>query len=105
MPNGLKIAQMDITYTDFFPLQDPPKFPQNWDFWFEKKPSGSTGSDGIPPVNCVPRRSGTGLFQNFNSGISRQKSVPRFFPLVSFELIWKKRNVSVLLANLARGSI
>jgi hypothetical protein len=25
----------------YFPLQDPPKFTQNWDFWFENKPSGS----------------------------------------------------------------
>jgi hypothetical protein len=22
-------------------LQDPPKFTQNWDFWFENKPSGN----------------------------------------------------------------
>jgi hypothetical protein len=32
-------------YQDFT-LQDPPKFTQNWDFWFENKPSGNPGSDG-----------------------------------------------------------
>jgi hypothetical protein len=36
MPHDHKI------YQDFS-LQDPPKFTQNWDFWFENKPSGNPG--------------------------------------------------------------
>jgi hypothetical protein len=40
VPNGHKIFQMVIKYHNIF-LPRPSKFDQNWDFWFENKPSGN----------------------------------------------------------------
>jgi hypothetical protein len=33
------------------PLQDPPKFTQNLDFWFENKPSGNPVEDYVINVH------------------------------------------------------
>jgi hypothetical protein len=38
-----KMDQVSINLYQHLPLQDPPKFTQIWDFWFENKPSGNPG--------------------------------------------------------------
>jgi hypothetical protein len=50
MPNGHKIYLHNGRKTfdmskihKHSPLQGPPKFTQNWDFWFENIPSGNPG--------------------------------------------------------------
>jgi hypothetical protein len=61
IPNDQKMYQKDIRYTKWllnipnghkiyqhFTFQGPPKFYQNWYFWFQKKPSDNPGWRGQP---------------------------------------------------------
>jgi hypothetical protein len=49
VPNGHKISQMSVKYSKWplnistFSNLRPSKIYPNWDFWFEKKPSGNPG--------------------------------------------------------------
>jgi hypothetical protein len=45
VPNGRKVEQMAILYTNIFPLSRPTKIYPNWDFGFENIPSGNPGFD------------------------------------------------------------
>jgi hypothetical protein len=46
IPNVRKIFQMPIKYISAFSHLRPSKICPNWDFWFEKKPSGNPAHSG-----------------------------------------------------------
>jgi hypothetical protein len=46
------------------PLQDPPKFTQNWEFWFEIKPYGNPGLGESPNRNDFSKENTNQGFKN-----------------------------------------
>jgi hypothetical protein len=52
IPNCRKIDQMAINCTSIFNWKSLQNYP-NWEFWFEKIPSGNPGSDKSSPLQKI----------------------------------------------------
>jgi hypothetical protein len=68
-------------------LQDPPKFTQNWDFWFENKPSG----------NPAPKRDGT--IELGSLTLKNRRTEMFFFVLFRKDEIREKASHALMQSN------
>jgi hypothetical protein len=76
------------------PLQDPPQFYPNWDFWFENVPSGSPGEELGEKLGCSCKLVNTSNCFLLQNNVKMEEGLAQTLKRLFTNLIRCRRNTN-----------